>query len=58
MNFCAENEVKGRLRHKQALLPNFRTKEARLKTFRDWPSGLTQSPQQLAAAGFYHLSLF
>ena len=28
--------------------------EARLATFREWPSGLQQRPEELAEAGFYY----
>lgn len=34
--------------------PDNQTVEARLETFRNWPSGSTQSPEHLAIAGFYY----
>lgn len=36
----------------------YTTAARRLKTFTDWPIGLTQRPKTLAAAGFYYLGLY
>ena len=31
--------------------------EARLATFKEWPSGLQQRPEELAEAGFYYTGM-
>jgi Inhibitor of Apoptosis domain. len=35
--------------------PKYSTVESRLRTFTDWPPDMSQTPQQLAQAGFYHI---
>ncbi|XP_063234033.1 baculoviral IAP repeat-containing protein 7-A-like [Bacillus rossius redtenbacheri] len=40
--------------HRGPRQPRYATYESRLQSFRDWPSDVTQRPEQLAQAGFYH----
>jgi hypothetical protein len=35
--------------------PKYSTIESRLRTFTDWPPDMSQTPQQLSQAGFYHI---
>jgi hypothetical protein len=35
--------------------PKYSTVESRLRTYTDWPPSMSQTPQQLAQAGFYHV---
>jgi hypothetical protein len=35
--------------------PKYSTVESRLRTFTDWSPDMSQTPQQLAQAGFYHI---
>ena len=40
--------------HRIALRPKYTTNEARLKTFKNWPIGLTQNKEDMANAGFIY----
>ncbi|KAK3097298.1 hypothetical protein FSP39_008479 [Pinctada imbricata] len=37
--------------------PQYSVQAARLSTFRNWPTGLNQQPEQLAEAGFYYFGV-
>lgn len=37
--------------------PKYSTVESRLRTFTDWSPDMSQTPQQLAQAGFYHIGM-
>jgi hypothetical protein len=41
--------------HHGPMHPKYSTVESRLRTFTDWPLDMSQTPQQLAQAGFYHI---
>lgn len=41
-------------RHMAPANPKYAVYEKRLQTFTDWPKDLTQTPEMLAAAGFYY----
>ena len=41
--------------HHGPMHPKYSTVESRLRTFTDWPPDMSQTPQQLAQAGFYHI---
>merc|ERR1719322_2041152 len=47
----------GILKHAGPLHPQYATLEARLRTFREWPPALKQTPKDLADAGFYYIGL-
>lgn len=40
--------------HKVAKHPKYSTKDSRLATFVTWPIDMTQSPEDLADAGFFY----
>ena len=44
----------GVLPHKSPLYPNYVTFNSRRESFTTWPLQLTQSPDQLASAGFFY----
>ncbi|XP_066999485.2 death-associated inhibitor of apoptosis 2 [Anabrus simplex] len=46
--------VEGIHQHRGPRHPKYSTVESRLRTFKDWPCGLQQTPNQLAQAGFYY----
>ena len=39
----------------KACVSQYTTYEKRLQTFKEWPKNLNQTPEMLAAAGFYYL---
>ena len=45
------------MKHSGPLHPQYATLEARLRTFREWPPALKQTPKDLADAGFYYIGL-
>lgn len=36
-------------------MPDYATLESRLRTYKNWPSDLIQTPQMLSEAGFYYV---
>jgi len=50
-------ESMGIMKHSGPLHPQYATLEARLRTFREWPPALKQTPKDLADAGFYYIGL-
>jgi hypothetical protein len=54
MNEHYMNEL-GIQTHHGPMHPKYSTVESRLRTFTDWPPDMSQTPQQLAQAGFYHI---
>ena len=45
-----QNEIESRPK----VISRFVQIEARLETFKEWPTSMPQSPDQLASAGFYY----
>lgn len=43
--------------HTKPIEPICATYECRLKTFKGWPKHLKQTPESLAAAGFYYIGI-
>lgn len=43
--------------NEKAYHPSFKMHHTRLETFKDWPKGLTQQPNDLARAGFYYFGI-
>merc|ERR1719270_2798704 len=56
-HYGADSEAMGILPHSGPLHPQYATLEARLRTFREWPPALKQTPKDLADAGFYYIGL-
>lgn len=46
-----------RLRHHQPKYTQYQTYELRLKTFENWPVGLSQTNTEMASAGFFYSSV-
>ena len=46
----------GIIEHSGPAAPKYCTVESRIRTFSAWPSGLRQTPEDMAEAGFYHIT--
>lgn len=50
----AELSKLGINQHRGPTYPNYSTKEARLRTFKEWPKSMRQEPDELSEAGFFY----
>jgi len=41
--------------HTAPCRPEYATYEARLQTYKEWPTDIKQTPEMLATAGFYYV---
>lgn len=54
-NELGENIAEKKLiHHNDPEYPNYKTKQARLKSFKDWPKFIKQRPEELSNAGFFY----